>query len=101
MGAAATAAIALNANNCVAGQLLTPLQALFPYTAAGAALQFYLAFLDSKLPSLPAVAAAITAAIAVNVDNAWWVDPVGAIAISAYILWRWFDIARTQGEGWA
>jgi len=42
------------------------------------------------------VAAAVTAAIATRVEGAWWVDPVGAITISAYILWRWFDIAKTQ-----
>lgn len=44
------------------------------------------------------VAAAVTAAAAVQIDNAWWCDPVGAILISAYILWRWIDIARLQIE---
>lgn len=42
------------------------------------------------------VAAAITAAIATEVAGAWWTDPAGAIAISIYILWRWFDIAQSQ-----
>ncbi|KAG1681364.1 hypothetical protein FOA52_007412 [Chlamydomonas sp. UWO 241] len=42
------------------------------------------------------VAAAATAVIAVKLEGAWWADPAGAIAISAYILWRWFDIAKSQ-----
>ncbi|GAX82368.1 hypothetical protein CEUSTIGMA_g9797.t1 [Chlamydomonas eustigma] len=42
------------------------------------------------------LAAAITACIAIEVDNAWWVDGAGAITISLYILWRWFDIAKGQ-----
>ncbi len=43
------------------------------------------------------VMAAMTAAIATQAyDKAWWVDAGGAIAISVYILWRWFDIAKGQ-----
>lgn len=26
----------------------------------------------------------------------WWVDPVGAILISCYIVWSWIGIAREQ-----
>ncbi len=26
----------------------------------------------------------------------WWVDPVGAIVISLYIVYRWIDLCRSQ-----
>lgn len=26
----------------------------------------------------------------------WWIDPVGAILISCYIVWSWIGIAREQ-----
>ncbi|KAL6753201.1 cation efflux protein [Haematococcus lacustris] len=44
------------------------------------------------------VGAIITAAIASQVPSAWWADPAGGIAISLFILWRWYDIAKTQVE---
>lgn len=44
------------------------------------------------------IGAAITAALAVQIDGAWWADGGGAILISLVILWRWFDIAKGQVE---
>jgi divalent metal cation (Fe/Co/Zn/Cd) transporter len=40
--------------------------------------------------------AIITAVLAGVVANGWWVDPVGAIAISLYIVARWLAIAKQQ-----
>jgi hypothetical protein len=40
--------------------------------------------------------AIITAILAGVVANGWWVDPVGAIAISLYIVARWLAIAKQQ-----
>ncbi|GBF97913.1 cation diffusion facilitator [Raphidocelis subcapitata] len=37
-------------------------------------------------------AAAATAAL----PEAWWIDPVSAMLISAWIMWRWYSIAVTQ-----
>ena len=42
------------------------------------------------------IGAAVTAAIAGMFDKAWSVDPIGAIFISAWIVWRWHEIARSQ-----
>lgn len=30
------------------------------------------------------------------VRDVWWVDPVGAILISCYIVWSWVSIAKEQ-----
>jgi divalent metal cation (Fe/Co/Zn/Cd) transporter len=40
--------------------------------------------------------AIITAVLAGVVANGWWVDPVGAVAISLYIVARWLAIAKQQ-----
>ncbi|WIA22973.1 hypothetical protein OEZ86_009896 [Tetradesmus obliquus] len=40
--------------------------------------------------------AIVTAVLAGVVANGWWVDPVGAIAISGYIVARWLAIAKQQ-----
>jgi hypothetical protein len=40
--------------------------------------------------------AIITAILAGVVADGWWVDPVGAIAISLYIVVRWLAIAKQQ-----
>lgn len=37
-----------------------------------------------------------TVAVATLVSGAWWVDPAGGIAISLFILWRWYEIAKNQ-----
>jgi divalent metal cation (Fe/Co/Zn/Cd) transporter len=43
--------------------------------------------------------AIITAILAGVVANGWWVDPVGAVAISLYIVARWLAIAKQQVRG--
>ena len=40
--------------------------------------------------------AIVTAAIAVKYKNMWWIDPVGAILISAIIIYRWYDVILDQ-----
>lgn len=40
--------------------------------------------------------AIITAVLAGFVPNGWWIDPVGAVAISLYIVVRWLAIAKQQ-----
>ena len=40
--------------------------------------------------------ALITLAIAAEAKDAWWVDPVGAIAISLVIIYRWVWVAQEQ-----
>lgn len=42
------------------------------------------------------VCAIITAVAASLVPNGWWIDPVGAVAISLYIVARWLAIAKQQ-----
>ncbi|GMH32244.1 hypothetical protein BSKO_00078 [Bryopsis sp. KO-2023] len=51
--------------------------------------------LNDVLSNTVAIAAA---AIATNVKpkTLWWIDPVGGILISAYIVWSWIKLARTQ-----
>jgi cation diffusion facilitator family transporter len=38
------------------------------------------------------------AAIAFNVEGAWWVDGMGAIIISTVIIYRWIDIMKEQAQ---
>eukprot|EP00878_Enallax_costatus_P006730 GHUV01007055.1.p1 GENE.GHUV01007055.1~~GHUV01007055.1.p1 ORF type:complete len:291 (+),score=72.27 GHUV01007055.1:111-875(+) len=40
--------------------------------------------------------AIVTAVLAGLVPNGWWIDPVGAVAISMYIVVRWLAIAKQQ-----
>jgi divalent metal cation (Fe/Co/Zn/Cd) transporter len=43
--------------------------------------------------------ALVTASIAFRYEN-WWVDPAGAILISAIIIYRWYDIILDQVKVW-
>lgn len=40
--------------------------------------------------------AIVTAAVASVWEKGWWVDPVGAIIISLYIVYRWIDLCKGQ-----
>jgi len=40
--------------------------------------------------------AIVTAGLAGFVQGGWWIDPAGAICISAYIVVRWLAIAKQQ-----
>lgn len=42
------------------------------------------------------VCAILTTVLAGYVPNGWWIDPVGAIGISGYIVARWLAIAKQQ-----
>jgi divalent metal cation (Fe/Co/Zn/Cd) transporter len=37
-------------------------------------------------------------AIASISRKVWWIDPAGAVAISAYIIWSWANILRGQAR---
>jgi divalent metal cation (Fe/Co/Zn/Cd) transporter len=42
------------------------------------------------------VAAIVFPIIAYYQHKVWWIDPAGGLAISAYILYRWYDVAMEQ-----
>lgn len=49
--------------------------------------------INDVMSNLAAVGAALIAGLA---PGAWWADPVGAIIISIWIVWRWYEIAAQQ-----
>jgi len=49
---------------------------------------------DIMSNSVSMVAALIT--VSVKGGAAWWVDPVGGLIISLWIIWRWLDVLREQ-----
>lgn len=54
--------------------------------------------LDHLNDCLSNAVAAIALVAAISRPWLWWVDPVGAIAISAYIIYSWFSTGREQIE---
>lgn len=42
------------------------------------------------------VAALVFPIIAFYERKVWWIDPAGGLAISAYILWRWYEVGMEQ-----
>lgn len=55
------------------------------------------ALAEDHLNDVISVAGAlVTAVIASHWKSEWWVDPVGAIVISVWIIWRWVSLTYSQ-----
>jgi divalent metal cation (Fe/Co/Zn/Cd) transporter len=51
---------------------------------------------DHRNDVLSNVTAITTAVIAFHCPNVWWMDPAGALVISAYIIWCWVNVGKEQ-----
>jgi len=53
---------------------------------------------DHRNDVMSNVTAITTAVIAFHCPNVWWMDPAGALVISAYIIWCWVNVGKEQAR---